>query len=251
MKKITLYLVFVFIFSIMAYGETTADILNKIKAEYKSADKKITTMEMEQTITIMNDKDKIVTTSKMQKKNAKFRMEISIPMEEGNEPMKTVVLFDGTDVWSLLPVIGKQKLTGKDAEKYENQKDGQWWDDLEGMEYIGDEKVDGADCYVLSKKEKEVEIEKYWLNKSGLYPMKSENKIDDNVMTTIYSDIKTIEGYKMPCKYSTYEKENLVSEVQIKSISINKELSDDLFDPEKLKSDVNVQDMFKGMMPKF
>ncbi|MGE3063531.1 MAG: outer membrane lipoprotein carrier protein LolA [bacterium] len=251
MKKIVLILIALTGLFVLSFSETTADILNKIKAEYNGAEKQIKTMEMDQTITVINEKDKIVTNSKMHRKNDKFRIEMSIPLEEGQPPMVTTVLYDGKDIWTLLPMVGKQKMSGKDAEKYESEKDGQWWEEVEDMEYVGDEKIDGQNCYILVEKEEGVETNRMWINKAGLYPMKSVTSIDEEKLTTIYTDVKTIEGYKMPCKYSIYEKEKLMSEVEIKTMKINIELSDDLFDPEKLKSDVNVQDMFKGLMPKF
>ena len=250
MKKLLMALAVLTVF-MFTYSDTTEEILNKIKAQYKGADKQIKTMEMDQVITVINDKDKIVTNSKMQRKNDKFRMEMSIPLEEGQPPLVTVVLYDGEDIWTLLPMVGKQKMSGKDAEKYESEKDGQWWDEVEDMEYVGDEKIDGEDCYILVEKEEGVEVNRMWINKAGLYPMKSVTSVDKDKLTTLYTDVKTIEGYKMPCKYSIYDKEKLMSEVEIKSMKINIELSDDLFDSEKLKSDVNVQDMFKGLMPKF
>lgn len=234
------------------YSETGEDILKKIRSEYCGAEKQIKTTEMEQTITVYSGKDKIVTTSKMQRKGEKFRMEITLPSQEGGQPMVTTVLFDGKDTWSLLPFVGKQKLSDKDSKQYEDEKDGNWWESLEDLEYAGDEKVNGEDCYVLVKKEEGVETTRMWLNKAGLYPMKSETALDKDKFTTLYSDVKTIEGYKMPFKYSIYEKEKLMSEVEIKSMKINTELKDELFDPEKLKSEGgDMQDMLKGLMPKF
>ena len=251
MKKITVGILLAALVFSFAHAETTEDIIKKINAQYKGADKNIKTMEMEQTITVVQEKENFVTTSKMQRKNDKFRMEMTIPLEEGQEGMTTTILFDGKDMWTLLPMVGKQKLSGKDAEKYENEKEGHWWEDADKMEYVGDEKVNGEDCYILVKKEDKSEVTRMWLSKTGLYPVKSETNVDKDKLITIYSDVKTVDGYKMPYKYSIYEKEKLISEVQIKSMKINIDLSDDLFDAEKLKSDVNVQDMFKGLMPKF
>ena len=250
MKYLSLVLVSLLLFVGFSYSETTEDILNKIKTQYKDSENGIKTTEIEQTITVINKKEKIITNSKMQRKDDKFRMEMLIPLEEGQPPMVTVVLYDGEDIWTLLPMIGKQKISGKAVKKYENEKSGLWWDKIEDMEYVGDEKIDGQDCYILVEKEEVVEVNRMWINKEGLYPMKSEASMGKDKITTLYTDIKTIEGYKMPCKYSIYEKEKLISELEIKSMKINIELSDDLFDPEKLKSDVEFPNLLKGLIPK-
>ena len=172
-------------------------------------------------------------------------------MPKGMGEMETVIIYDGEDLWMISSFSGKKKLSDEEAHEYQTERN--WWDLIsEKAKIVGTEKVDKRECYVVeTKEEKEFPFTRIWLDKKSLDLIKGERKQPkEETMLWVHSDFKKVKGdWEVPYKTEIYTGEKLVSTFLVKSLEINKGLSDDLFDPNKVKAKkFDMQEMMKKMM---
>lgn len=171
-------------------------------------------------------------------------------MPPGMADMKIIVIRDGKSTWMISPMTGKMELPAGEAEKYQSQ-----WncDDYipKDAEIGGSETVAGRDCFVLIVKDADSAYSKLWIDKETLDLMKSEMKPQDGKsMTGIFAEYKKISGdWKFPYRIEMYQDQKPISTMTVKSVEINKGLSDDLFNAEKVdvKDPRNMNEMMKKM----
>jgi outer membrane lipoprotein-sorting protein len=158
-------------------------------------------------------------------------------MPEGMGEMKTIIIYDGKDTWMISSFTGKKKkLSGKDEKQYQRERN--WWKLIsEKAKLLGTEKVGKRECYVVEIEEEEYPFTKLWLDKRSLVLIKNESKgTEGEIILLIHSDLRKIKGdWEMPYKTEMYTDGELMATSLVKSIKINKGLSDDLFDPDKVK----------------
>ena len=218
--------------------------------KYKQDLKDITwTMEME----TPSSEGSLKTTSTLYSRGKQFRVEVSMEgmadmgMPAGMEGMKTIVVGDDKSAWIVNPMMGKSQIPADEAAKYRGQ-----WDCASYMpvaaEIIGSEKIAGRDCYVLSVLDSSSEFAKLWIDQKSFNLMKMEGKPQEGVASMmIFSDYRKVSGdFEMPYRTEMYSGKDLISTTVVKSIAVNKGISDDLFDPDKIKAAAG-PDM-KGMM---
>ena len=127
-----------------------------------------------------------------------------------------------------------------------------WWELIsEKTKIVGTEQVGGRECYVVEIKEEESPFTRMWLDKENLVLIKGEYKEAEGEITLwVYSDFKKIkDNWEIPYKIQMYVDGNLAGSLLVKSLEINKGLSDDLFDPDKVKiKGFNIEEMMKKMM---
>jgi len=174
-------------------------------------------------------------------------------MAEEGGGMETIVIFDGKDMWMISPFMGKQKLPEEKEKEHKAGED--WWGTAsEKAKIVGSEKVGGRECYIVEiQDQKESHFNKVWLDKKTLLVTKAESKeAKGKAMVWIYSDFKKIKGdWEMPYQTEIYEGSKLLSTTVVKSLKVNKGLSDDLFNPDKVNIKTKgsgMQDMMKMMM---
>lgn len=175
-------------------------------------------------------------------KGPKFRVEVSMEgmedmgMPAGMGDMTTIVIGDGKSAWIINPMMGKSQIPPEEAEKYRAK-----WSCTDYMpvaaEIVGSEKVGGADCWVLFVIDESSEYAKLWIEQKGLRVMKMEGKPQEGVAATVlFSDYRKVSGlFEMPFKTMMYSGKDLISTGVVKSAKVNSGLSDELFDPEKIK----------------
>jgi outer membrane lipoprotein-sorting protein len=243
---------------ILALGATqtlTADwpsILEKTKAKYAGFEKEIKDMTMIQEIkTTAPDMKGRSPELKMLKKGEKFRMESTMQMPDMPKEMgemKSIVIHDGKDTWVISSMTGKKKLSEEDSKQYETGSD--WWKFLsEQMRIAGTEKIGTRECYVLEiEEEGECPYTKMWMDKEHLVLVKAESQDPEPTMM-LFSDFRELKGgWEIPYKTEVYVDGKLLSSILVKSIEINKGLSDDLFNPDKVEvKGFNMQEMMKMM----
>lgn len=234
-----------------------SSILKEAKAKYAKFEKEVKDMTiMQETKMVISEKDKKEMTSEMKilRKGEKFRVETKMQMPDMPEAMgemETVIIYDGEDLWMISSFLGKKKLSDEEAHEYQTERN--WWDLIsEKAKIVGTEKVDKRECYVVeTKEEKEFPFTRIWLDKKSLDLIKGERKQPkEETMLWVHSDFKKVKGdWEMPYKTEIYTGEKLVSTSLVKSLEINKGLSDDLFDPDKVKvKGFDMQEMMKKMM---
>jgi len=217
--------------------------------KYTQGIKDITwTMEME----VPSSEGSFKTTSVLYSKGERFRVEVSMEgMEDAGVPaemagMTTIVIGDGTNAWIVNPMMGKSQIPAEEGAKYRGQ-----WSCSDyvpvAAEIIGSEKIGGRDCYLLSVLDESSDYAKLWIDQKSFILMKMEGKPQEGVASMILlSDYRKVSGdFEMPYRTEMYSGKELISTGVVKSVEVNKGLSDELFDPDKIK--VSGPDM-KGMM---
>jgi outer membrane lipoprotein-sorting protein len=227
-----------------------ADILKDIKAKYATYKQDIKDMTMEQEMKATTPHGEMTATSKTYRKGEKYRIETlmkmpSMPqMPKEMQEMKTITISDGKDVWTIAPFSGKRKLP--DEQKKTQRSESDWWDLIsDKAKVVGSENVGGRDSYVIEiEEQKDLPYTKIWLDKKSLVMTKAEGKAPTGETTqVVFSDFKKVKDWETPYKTEITSAGKPLSVIVIKSLEINKGLSDDLFDVTKEK------DIVPGMPP--
>jgi outer membrane lipoprotein-sorting protein len=227
-----------------------ADILKDIKAKYAPYKQAIKDMTMEQEMKATTPQGEMTSTSKMYRKGEKYRVESTTKMPpmpqmpKEMQEMKAIVINDGKDIWMISPFSGKQKLPEEQKKMQRSESD--WWDLISDKAKVtGSENVGGRDCYVIEiVEQKDLPYTKMWLDKKALVLTKAENKAPNGeTVQAVFSDFKKMKDWETPYKTEVTSAGKPLSVIVIKSLEINKGLSDDLFDATKEK------DVAPGMPP--
>ena len=241
------------------FTQNLSSILKELEVKYVKFEEEIKDMTTVQEIKVVTSEGEMVSEMQMLRKGEKFRMETTMQMSqapdmpEGMGEMKTIIIYDGKDTWMISSFTGKKKkLSGKDEKQYQRERN--WWKLIsEKAKLLGTEKVGKRVCYVVEIKDKEYPFTKLWLDKRNLVLIKNESKgTEGERILLIHSDFRKIKGdWEMPYKTEMYTDGELMATSLVKSIKINKGLSDDLFDPDKVKikrKGFGMREMMKQMM---
>ena len=234
-------------------------ILKEAEAKYAKFEEEIKDMTIVQEMKMVTSEGEMVSEMQMLKKGKKFRIETTIEVPESSETpegmggIETIIIYDGEDTWMISPFMGKKKLSGDEEKQYQRERN--WWELVsEKAEIVGTEKVGKRVCYVVEiKEEEEFPFTKVWLDKTDLVLIKSESKKpEEKTVLLVYSDFRKIKGdWEMPYKSKIYVDGEPTTTFVVKSLEINKGLSDDLFDPDKVKVKIkglDIQEMMRKMM---
>lgn len=240
------------IFSVVFAGEWQT-ILEKIKAKYDGYQEKIEDITMVMVTKMNTKKGEVSAEYTTYKKGDKFRSETSMEvpdMPEEMKGMKMIVIYDGKDTWMISPFMGKKRKLPEDkSTHYKRQAD--WWNWLsEKGKVIGSDKIDDIDCYIVQLDIEDAPYSKLWVSKDEYQVLKAEySEGKEHIGVILFSDYKNIaDKYPMPHKMEILIDGEVASTMLIKSIEINKGLSDDLFDPDKVKVKGGLQQMMQQMM---
>lgn len=185
-------------------------------------------------------------------KGEKYRIETKMSFPGGSgmpavTDMKTILIFDGKDLWTVNPITGKQKLPAEANVSVRNQMN--WWKDIpEKGKILGSEKVGIWDCYIVETQNEDSLKLKGWIEKKDLILTKIEYEGEDgHSYRVLNSDFKKVKKWEVPYTTEVFVGEEMMSKSNIKSLEVDKGLSDDLFDAEKIKAEgqINIQDMMK------
>ncbi|MCK4533040.1 outer membrane lipoprotein-sorting protein [bacterium] len=241
-----------------------SSIHKKLKAKYASFEKEVKDMTIVQEMQIHRGKKPVISKNKIYSKGKKSRVETSIPTPSnaenpgGKKQMKTIFISDGRNEWVISPFMGKKKLSPKEQKNY--QTGANWYDQLPTKAKItGTEKIGKHNCYVVEFKPTDsFSFTKIWLEKKNLLLIKALGQGEkERVLSIINSDFKKIKGmWETPYKTQMYSGKQLSSTLLTRSLKINKGLSDDLFDPDKVETKgsampagmPNMQEMMQQMM---
>jgi len=237
----------------------TADfssILEEVRAKYAKFEEEIKDMTIVQEMKMVTEEGEVTEEMKMFKKGKKFRIETIMQIPEVPEmpeemALTQIIIYDGKDTWMISSFLGKQKLPYEEGKEYQMGMD--WWEFIsEKTKVVGTEKVGERECYVVDvEEEEEPSFTRLWLDKENLALIKGESKEPEGeTMVWIYSDFRKIKGdFEIPYKTEMYVDGKLMGTLLIKSLEINKGLSDDLFDPDKVEvKGFNMEEMMKKMM---
>jgi len=260
--SVILLVVSVILFSVIAQGfsQSLSDILKKAESNYKNFNQDFKDMAMVFDAKIYTPEGEMITEMKLFTKGEKSRSETlmkfpeSAGMPEGMGSMLVIVISDGQDTWMISPFVGKKKLTDEQAEEQMYSQTGMnWWKFIsDKTKYVGIEKIGGRECYLLELEiERESPYKRIWVDKNRLFIVQAEgDSSDGNKVRTTFSDFRKVKGsWELPYKIEVFINEVQTMAVLTKSLEINKGLSDDLFDVNKVEvSGPNMQEMMQNMM---
>lgn len=260
--SVILLVVSVILFSAtgLGFSQSVSDILRKAESNYKNFNQDFKDIAIVFDAKMYTPEGEMTSEAKLFTKGEKFRSEIlmqfpeSAGMPEGMGSMLVVVIFDGQDTWMISPFMGKKKLTAVQAEEQTYYQAGMnWWKSISSKaKYIGIERINNRECYVL-----EIEAEgaslygKVWVDKNNLFLVQTDGINDSGqTMRMILSDFRKAKGsWELPYKIEMFLDEVQTMTVLTKSLEINKGLSDDLFDADKVEvSGPNIQEMMQNLM---
>jgi len=237
-------------------GEDLKNIEEAIKSQYQEFTESIQDMHMTQDILAYTPQGEMKTESDIFIKGKKMRMdsEMSMPdnakLPPGMENITTTIIFNDNKMWMIMPFAGKIEVPLKDQLKQQMHMN--WWESIStNMEITGTESVDGIDCYLLESKAKDqvTGFDKIWLERKGFVIVKSEAKGPNGQEYIMKAtDIRLIDNkWKFPYRMSMYMDGKLISDVRTKSIQINQNISDTLFDPNSIEAP-DMNDMMQNIM---
>jgi outer membrane lipoprotein-sorting protein len=218
-----------------------ASIIQEAKVKYVPFEKTVKDMTILGETKMVTPQGEMFSTIKIFKKGEKFRTEtiMSIPQiaeaPEGMEEIVTTIIYDGKDYWMISPFMGKKKLSSAEEKQYQTERN--WWEWVsEKAELAGEDKIDGRVCYIIRIKEENATATRMWLDKTSLILVKMEAQWEKGkTVLILFSNFRKIKGdWEMAYKTDVSEGGKLLSSTLIKTVDINKGLSDDLFNPDKV-----------------
>jgi len=239
-------------FSINLASTEISKIVKQTHLKYENFLKEIKDITIVKETQMVGAQEKMAGKTKIMRKGKKYRIENTMNMSQssgmsGN--MKTIIIFDGKDTWMISPIMGKRKISEDEGEKYKKNED--WWKKIsDDAKIVGTETVGTKKCYIIETKNKgNSEFTKIWLDKKSLTLVKFEGGGDKGEsIIGINKDFRKVKGnLEMPYKTEMYINGKLFAVSKITSLSINKGLSDELFDANKIKTKQSM-DMQKMML---
>ena len=238
------------------YADDWPGIYEKTNAKYAKYQDDIKDITILQEVTVITPDREMVADSKMMKKGIKFRMEASIenpemPKEVG--PIKTIIIHDSEDVWMISSMMGTHKIVGNEKKQYETA--GDWWAFLpQKAASVGSEKIGSYECHVVEFEEDGAgPFTKIWIDKKDLLLIQGEISFPNGKTAVMYrSDFRKVaKKWEIPYREEVTVDGELLSIVVVKSVEINTNLSDELFDHEKVEvKGPNMEEMMKIMQEK-
>ena len=197
--------------------------------------------------------------SKLTRKGEKWRMDATISMDDGSAPakgnpkrgamsMETVVLFDGVDAWT--STMGMKMKMPKDKVMEQMSFTEYWKEPPEGSTVLGEEAVNGRACYVVEYPKNEFVQKpiKLWIDKEHFVSVQSETDMSGKLLRTVFGDFRAINGdYVIPHKAEVFSDGAKTMNVTVTKAEVNKGVSDDLFDANKLSGSAMDMDLEKLM----
>ncbi len=250
MKPIIATLAALILLTSTVFAYDINNLLAEARAHYQKYESEFDDLSVyfEGTFTAAEAKDSKITSVHYMKGN-KWRNEGTMDMQgmmkqndmEGMPPgmgggnMEVVALFDGTDMWTL--AMGMKMKMPKDQVPGNMSTPAYWQEPIAGSEIVGDESVNGRDCWIVLAPENSImkTRPKTWIDKKHFVFVRSESELSDGIMRTDFSDFRTVEGdFVVPYHYEVSSEGRMSMSGGITSLETNSGLSDDLFDPEKL-----------------
>ena len=240
--SVILLVVSVILFLVVGQGfsQSLSDILRKAESNYKNFNQDFKDMSIVFDTKIYTPEGEMASEMKLFTKGEKSRSEIVMQMPEGMESMQTIIIFDGQDTWMITPFMGKQKLTTEQAEEQMQYQTGMnWWRSIsDEAKYVGIEKVNNRECYILKLKiDESSPYSKIWVDKENLFLVQTEGKDSSGEsMRMMFSDFRKIEGvWEFPYKVEMFLNEKPMFTLLVKSYKLNQSLPDGLFDVDKVE----------------
>ncbi len=215
-----------------AIAGDAAAILKQIRDKYDGYSSSLQDMVMTQTISIPTPQGELKQTGQYFKKGNKFRVDSNMDLGPAGS-MKTIVIHDGERTTLIAPIGGKRVLSDTESRQYKKEE-APWQFIDDNASLAGEEAVEGRPAYVIETKNERAQAMKYWIDKESLQIVQGELSEGSDELRWIYSDFRELEkGFEMPFRTHSYVNGAAAATIQVESITLNANLDDALFDPEK------------------
>jgi outer membrane lipoprotein-sorting protein len=255
---ITLAFAVCFLAANQAFADDFSKFIEKAKEQYEAYRSEVQDETVVHEMKTASPAGEIVSETTIYRKvgatriDSKMQLPSQSPDADMPQVMTSTVIHDGTDFWMVTPVTGKRKLNAHEAEGYKTEEF--LWDMIpEGAQMVGSETVGERDCYIVQLNgEEDAPGAKLWMDKkTHAIVVIQSGKVRGQEHRLVNSDFRSVEtDWEIPYKTQIYRGDRLISTLTVKSREVNKGLSEDLFDPEKMSSEkVGVGDL-KEMIQK-
>ncbi len=232
-------LLFAFLFlPAVAWGITTEELLQKLQVRAKELSAKIRSMKVvSETESTLGGKEFAIRTVVYQKGN-KLRSEsepIKVPPDVPKDLIagaKTITIFDGKKMWLIADGKPQPIPVGMGSVDMMKPTDDMGWLQQwkDAVNLIGEEVVDGRDCYVveLTRPAKT----KIYIDKATLDWIKTEQEVNGDkivVERKDFEELPDVPGFYIPLKLEVYMNGEKMASTRVIDIKVNPELSDTLF----------------------
>ena len=219
------------------------DIIKAIAEKYQKQHQAIQDTTIRQVTKAVTPQGTFSQKSQIFKKGDKFRVQTQMDtagmpnMPPGMAGMETTIIRDGKTTWVISPFAGKMAMPESQDTEHKQYSD---FAELinTNSKIVGADNVAGRECWVLEIQDKKGQPYRLWVDQKEMMLVKGEmSEPRTGTATWVHSDFrKVVGGYEMPFKTEMYLNGSLMATSLTESIEINKNLSDDLFDPNKVKT---------------
>jgi outer membrane lipoprotein-sorting protein len=236
-------------------SEDWAGISKKLRDKCEKFNQSVKDMTAKATMTVNTPEGEMKSTVTTLKKGERFRAEIEMEAPPGGEELpavlsgQTIVVGDATRLWMVHPLMGKIEVPASEVSQYTQQ----WYCETtipQAAEVTGSEAVGGRDCHIVLVKDPSAPFTKLWFDKETMDLLKMEGKGEDgDPLIFLMADFRKFGDDRAPYRTEMYKGKERVATIVVESIQLNKGLSDDLFDVDKVVSGMpSASDMMKKMM---
>jgi hypothetical protein len=202
------------------------EIYNKYMENEKQVEKKINKAVFEHE----SRSEGMLISGKIYIKGDKSRME-SVVVESPDSMMikkghKTVMIDDGKNI-STFSSEGEFHSFPKDSEEDEEEPK------PVSVTYIGKETVSGLECYRIEAEFDFGEKSEMWISVKDFLLVKES--MDNGNVIELSSDFRKVSGIMMPFKSQTIEEGEVTETSVLKSVKLDQDTDDSLYDPTKMK----------------
>lgn len=166
-------------------GDTSKSNVDNELAKLMKSAHEVPGMSYEMVSTITSEGQTMTSTSKMWMSKEKMRMETE------TNGMKSIMITNAKGEFFMYDEASNTAMKMSDTEDQDQFAD-QWAEDesdLDNMKIVGQEKLDGYNCVVVSVTDMENDT-KMWLRKDIGMPVKVESKMEDGSMVIEYKNYK-------------------------------------------------------------
>ena len=245
-------------FGSVSIAQDTQAILKQAQEICAEFEAQITDMHLVQTMTTATDEGEVTADQIVYTKGEKSRVEMAMQIPEGaNLPgddtgsLRTVMINNGTEAWMFSPFGGKQQLTPEEAERNAPVRNC-WGFFPDNARITGAETVQGRECHIVEIDEQGV-FTKLWLDKRNFIPVQGETRDSSGTESYrwVHSDFHTIHGdWEYPYRTEMYDGGALAATMNVVTLDVNKGVSDELFDPDKVNiPSISIEDLMKMVPP--
>ncbi len=243
MKRILLTLTILVMVIAVVYAADAQKIVDDMVKNYSDFEKSVDDLTMTNTMSIEDEDGNVNIDMTVSKKGEKFRFDIMIDLDEEDVQMNginTVVIYDGNEMWMMVPIVGKQKVEDEeDMEDYNSVMEMFWWNNFgTDPEIISEENINGTDCYVIEFEETDEQngFSKIWVSKKDNILIKAVS--DDDGGYVLFKEYKDVyKGYKLPFSTVFYTDDVEELSIVLKTVKVNSGINDDIFDIDKVEVD--------------